>query len=391
MQAERNEDGVKIIYLEESDCIDKKVEEKKFLGQWIGEDDADLIVDFDVDVYSPPDVFGERKLLIAFRKNVFSKEVTEAAYKGLRKAAVRSENRGIAAGPRDTNAPRDWVLDENGKPTGKVYLKSTGEISDTQYANPVDSGLAGYFDRYVRIPYCRQTSYTKQKKGMFEKAIPFLQGISDQFRKLNPERWQNQKDMIDKTSQEFVIDGTVFTTITVNKNFRTAGHRDAGDLKEGFGNLTVLTNGVKYSGGYTVLPRYRIGVDVEEGDVFLFDVHEIHGNTPLEGPEDEDGKPKYERVSVVCYYREKMNDCSNKIYEDTRYNFLEERRKDPDHPDRPTDKDPSRAARWNGIVPGVWKSEAWFEYLMNNGLEEYAREDFPEKFDGGAETLEEFF
>ena len=36
------------------------------------------------------------------------------------------------------------------------------------------------------------------------------------------------------------IPETAFSTITINRNFRTALHRDAGDYKDGFGNLTVI-------------------------------------------------------------------------------------------------------------------------------------------------------
>jgi len=35
----------------------------------------------------------------------------------------------------------------------------------------------------------------------------------------------------------------------------------------------------------------------------LFDVHELHGNTEIKS------KQPYERISVICYYREKMIDC----------------------------------------------------------------------------------
>ena len=41
----------------------------------------------------------------------------------------------------------------------------------------------------------------------------------------------------------------------------------------------------------------------------LFDVHEVHGNTEAEK------QSYFERISVVCYYREKMIYCGNKEYE----------------------------------------------------------------------------
>ena len=47
-----------------------------------------------------------------FRKNVFTKEECDNAYQGLRDAAVESQNRGIAAGPRaEKLGGRDWVTE----------------------------------------------------------------------------------------------------------------------------------------------------------------------------------------------------------------------------------------------------------------------------------------
>ena len=100
---------------------------------------------------------------------------------------------------------------------------------------------------------------------------------------------------------------TPFTTVTVNKNFRTAAHRDAGDLHEGFSNLTVVAKGdQQWTGGYLVLPEFRVAINIRPGDLLLINNHAgIHGNTELLPPE---GKTlaDMERISLVCYFRENM-------------------------------------------------------------------------------------
>ena len=53
------------------------------------------------------------------------------------------------------------------------------------------------------------------------------------------------------------------------------------------------------------MPKYKIGFDVRSGDVCFFDVHEFHGNTEIKA------KGKYERISVVCYYRKNMINCKS--------------------------------------------------------------------------------
>ena len=107
-------------------------------------------------------------------------------------------------------------------------------ISDTNYAQSVMSGIAGYFDRYPRIPYGRATAYTEKNPEAFAESFPFLNKLNDQFRELLPVRWGTQRACADKLDPRFLIDNTVFTTLTVNHNWRTACHRDAGDLHEGF-------------------------------------------------------------------------------------------------------------------------------------------------------------
>lgn len=120
---------------------------------------------------------------------------------------------------------------------------------------------------------------------------------------LLPENYNKQKEVIKKIDPNFIINDTVFTTITVNKNFRTALHKDKGDCKEGFGNLIVCSKG-SYKKSYTLFPQYGIGIDCREGDFLLMDVHQWHCNAPIEG----DGI----RLSFVFYLREKMlKSCNN--------------------------------------------------------------------------------
>lgn len=407
---------VKQIFLKETVPADH------LLGTFLDDSSYDILIQEDCDVYKPipatdVDIDLEKYLLLKFRKNVFDPKMQKEAYDGLREAATLSFNRGIAAGPRyQKPSGQEWVtlLQEkvldilSGNVTtvtgedpvqdvynsytesstgtrGTVWLVGKVEkgfnfdewahktkllpyeerikeverindwISDTTYANPVNSGLAGYFDRYPRIPYCRTTAYSSNHSDKFENAIPFIEKISSTFQKLIPGRWKNQNEEVRKLDPAFRIGNSVYTTITVNKTYRTAAHRDAGDLPTGFGNLAVVSNGVPYSGCYTVFPAFRAAVDVRPGDLVMMDVHEVHGNTAIQG--------EGERISVVCYMREKMADCKTKAYEDCRFNFVEHRRLNQNHP--------LWHEMWNGVSSGMWESEEWKSYLMENGLHEY--------------------
>lgn len=228
-------------------------------------------------------------------------------------------------------------------------------ISMTTYANPVFSGVAGYYDRYPRIPYGRPTAYTKDNYEDFKKAFPFLQTLNKGFKELMPWRWSNQKAAADSIDSRFLVPETVFTTITVNKTFRTAAHYDAGDLHTGLSNLLVLSNNGNYTGGYLVFPEYRVAVNVRPGDLLLVNNHEVlHGNTPIVlGDEDA------ERISLVCYFRDGMFDLGSWEYEQLRYQYVEDRRHNKEHKHwRPL---------WNGISPKMWNEQEWYDYLLEKG------------------------
>ena len=234
----------------------------------------------------------------------------------------------------------------------EAKMIATKWVSQTNYAKSVFSGVAGWFDRYPRIPFGRATSYTRDEPEKFALSFPFLQSLDRGFKELLPWRWGNQRAAADKLDPRFLVPETVFTTITVNKTFRTACHRDAGDLDSGLSNLLVVGKG-NYTGGYLVFPEYRMAVNVRPGDLLLVNNHEImHANTEIVLD-----TPDAERISLVCYFREAMLDLGPWEYEQTREQFVTDRRMDRNHKFyRPL---------WNGVSPGMWDEPEWYEYLEN--------------------------
>lgn len=407
------------------------------LGKFVDESHFDTLIDEDTDCYITSD--SEDNIAFKFRKNYFSQEQQNQAYEGLRDAAQPSQNRGLAAGPRGEKlGGRDWVtseqlkildfllkLNENSlytisnsdielqrdkakaKPEnrGLVWLTTEVEkhnfkfddwltdvlkktnleikqdakwvaetfVSDTTYANSVNSGIAGWFDRYPRIPYGRATSYTQNHFDKFKISFPFLQTLNTGFRELLPKRWAAQKAAIDKIDTRFTVPETVFTTVTVNKTFRTACHRDAGDFTAGLSNLLVLSNDGKFTGGYLVIPEFKIAINVRPGDLLLINNHEcIHGNTPIVCEEGS------ERISLVCYLREKMLELGTYEYENLRYQFVESRRLNKEHPEW--------RHLWNGISEAMWNSDEWLQYLEVHGGKEMV-----DKYHQKASSLESLF
>lgn len=275
-------------------------------GRKLDESYFDLLVDEDTDIYKPN---GDP--LIKFRKSVVNPTLCAEAYLALRSVPEQfsNTNRGMAAGidlaANMTNIEGRPIGARKGR-TCVQAIRQDGRLSKTLYSPAAPSGIAGYFERVSRYPYCRQTAFPMKQAAKWSKALPFIRAVSEVFGRFEPSRYANQLAMIEKTNSDFYIHQTVFTTITVNKNWQTALHTDSGDLKTGFGVMAVLSNG-KYDGCYFCFPKYRIAVNMRHTDVLLADVHEWHCNTPfkdcIEGG--------YERVSVVFYYRAKMHECGN--------------------------------------------------------------------------------
>tara|TARA_R110001606_G_scaffold362494_3_gene516279 strand:- start:174 stop:1160 length:987 start_codon:yes stop_codon:yes gene_type:complete len=251
-------------------------------------------------------------ILAVYKKNAVPKEVIDKCRNAFRKSISVSNNRGQAAGPIPDYVKIGDKLD--GLTVGKINgnrfypLLSTGKLSKSPKARAVKSSIIGFSDRYPRIPYCRRTMFTQRNWKQYNQCLPYIKYVDAFFKQHAPARYKIQKKMAEQSAQDFIIKDTAFSTVTVNKNFRTAGHYDNGDLKEGFGNLGVISQG-QYDGAITVIPKYGIGLDLGDGDLSIFDVHELHGNT------ETTTKSYYERISVVCYYREKMIYCGNAEYE----------------------------------------------------------------------------
>ena len=166
------------------------------------------------------------------------------------------------------------------------------------------SNLIGYFEKQGgRFPYCRTTAWTGQNADEFKSIFPLFKHIQSEFKQYVPDRYARQMRRAKATKRDWIIGDTPYSTVTVNNTYPTGVHQDKGDLDEGFSNLCVLRRG-KYSGGHLTFPKYRVSVNMQDGDLILMDAHEWHGNTFLQ-LESEDA----ERISLVLYYRTNMIAC----------------------------------------------------------------------------------
>lgn len=276
---------------------------ERWEGKHLGENDFDILVTDDTDAYTTG---GD--LLLRFRKRAIPYDILKEGYEGLKMGIRLTEARGTAAGE---SMKRE---------------RSDGSKANTTVNPRVETGAVGYMDQNAMVRYCRMTALTAQYFDDFQRAIPFVKRVNDLYRDLCPEAFQRQLNIAKGTNRNYVIADTAFTTVTVNRNFQTAVHKDSGDFPRGFGNLIVYREGENWSGSYFCLPQYRVAVDLRNTDILFADVHRWHGNTPfinfnpaptpysnskLNPQRDiyRDPNGTDMRISFVMYYREYMINC----------------------------------------------------------------------------------
>ena len=313
-RSSKKSNKIKVIVVEKK-LKDDYIKSKE--GEYFDDKHYDLVIDFDCDVYYY-DEDGNKKTLLKFRKNVIPDKLCRIGIKNLKKAAQKThDNRGASAGKIDLKKMPSYANEASqlvgrNKFRVKAYIsKHTGKLVKNSLGNISQSNIIGYYDKrdrnYKSNTPSRTTAFTSQQVDKWENVIPLIQCIDKQFKKLIPSNYRIQYDRAHETP--FVIKDTAFSTVTINYNWRTALHKDAGDLQEGFGNLVVLEEG-DYKGGYTGFPQFKVCVDVRNGDFLAMDVHEWHCNTKIK-PITKD----YTRLSLVAYLREKMLNCKGKELE----------------------------------------------------------------------------
>jgi hypothetical protein len=182
-------------------------------------------------------------------------------------------------------------------------------------AKAVSSAIVGAMEQSGTQRYCRLTAWTGEHLPHFRQLAPLLETMSGAFAQHVPDRYAAQLARVERTQPDWIVPGTVYSTITVNNTYPTGTHRDAGDLAEGYSCLGVLRRG-EYDGGRLVFPEWQVAADLHDGDLILMDAHQWHANTSMRCRHGEKNDAMLEccgaeRISVVAYYRENMTRCGS--------------------------------------------------------------------------------
>jgi len=263
-------------------------------------------------------------ILFIFKKNVIPENKRDEFKKILKPIGKsKTKNRGSGAGYVDVNKfPKNAVslCNAKGDPLKNekifsCYFKyEDGKVAKRCQSNQTRCGVAGYFDETAGLP-CRKVHWSAHNPVRHNKLEEFCKIVSEHYKKVAPEIWEFQKS---KINEDFIFKDSIFSTLTVNYDYRTANHKDTGDLENSLSTLTIFEEEEdNYTGFYTGLPEYKLMFDVRGGDTLIFDAHEYHCNTESDtltdklGYDDLSEKEFGGRIAVVSYLRNRINLCSN--------------------------------------------------------------------------------
>ena len=291
----------------------KDEEFEKYIAEYMDKSQIKYIINSNEGIASGIDEHDE--LLFLLLPNIFDEDDFKI-YDILDKVAESNlnTNRGASAGILDKTL-ESWSKKDNHEKVKNEYEEATkyslirnnpnNPKIKYRISNPVNSNILGYYDKvdinsrkFVKNPpKCRLTSFTNKNFKQYKEVIPYVEKISNTLKEYLPHKYKIHCEYIANKPK---IGDSVFTTLTINKNFQTAIHTDSGDLKSGIGVISCMGN---FKGGNFCFPNYGIQIELKPTDLLFCNVHKHHCNTPITG----------NRISVVSYIREKMNSCDKEI------------------------------------------------------------------------------
>lgn len=154
-----------------------------------------------------------------------------------------------------------------------------------------------------REDYCRFSADTRKQPEVFFGLCKVAEKLWNVYETTYPKVAENFRLFADKINPDWKKTGTPFTTVNVNKNFAIGYHVDSANYGDVYSN--VLISKKNASGGYFVMPQYRLALAQEDGALVIVDGASIpHGVTEIKPLSKE-----WERSSVVFYTLSNLQHC----------------------------------------------------------------------------------
>ena len=274
----------------------------------------DKIIDFDVDAFDK----STKRHIFTLKNNAIPQEmisISENIFKDIESRMKPSFSRASAAGIPDIEKIRlakKNVLEIEpaiGKPFHANIIYKSNRKGKTNICNPVNSYMAGWnYDRYKKLG--KPCGFSKEFPSKWHKAIPYFESINSALMQICPEHYMVMHEWVklNNISPNLTIGNTCLTTVAINVNYESCFHFDRGDYEDGYSTLTTISPYGLYNGGYLVLPKYRVAIDVKPGSILINQSHkDLHGNTRI----IKIGQ-QAKRISFVTYLKKTLKNSINK-------------------------------------------------------------------------------
>lgn len=221
-----------------------------------------------------------KELLFVFSKGIIDKNVSEDLCKLVCVPHRRNDMRGAAAGPLTAADVRPSQRQIN-------HFTLVGK-SGFETSKRVRSCVVGLTGNGSVSAWSRKQESTRPLLSRKVRA-----SIDAAFKLLVPKVFTKQKRLAAALGCPLI--GSLFTSISVNHNFRTGVHRDKD--KANTMSAMIVGGSDSFKGSELIFTEYRIACDVRVGDLIIFDPRLLHGNARTYSG------PKHERYSLVFYQK----------------------------------------------------------------------------------------
>lgn len=212
----------------------------------------------------------------------------------------------------------DVVIYNNGVPV-ILYKNLDIDVSGVRWAVkniPYDTGyrtrglisqskIFGYSPRIaIRRNWCSTTSLAQSHPKQHMVIADFGKELVKYYEEYFPDIFEMHKDKVkNEVKDDWVMEGTPFTSGIINKNNQLKYHFDSGNFKDVLSNMIVFKKGT--SGGYLIIPEFDIALEVSDKSLTIFNGQDIlHGVSDI----DYDIASGY-RYSIVYYSLQQFWKC----------------------------------------------------------------------------------
>jgi Oxygenase domain of the 2OGFeDO superfamily len=243
---------------------------ERLRGKFPAPSHVEQIVNETATIVSP-----EGQIIVVLLKDVIPRQLHRLAYKLWERVDGLPSNRISAVGT--VSLPRS--INKDGIPSRRSGVNE----SVLQHVKG-RQGILGY----AKLD-AHRTTLTKRNPKMITEAKPLIRLINSLYRSTMPEAYRKQRAFWKRSQGDRqLLRHTAFSTIYIAKNFRTAYHKDSGNMP---GMMTAIMPAGKFTGGELVFPRWRLAVAYKPGDLCFFDPQQLHGNLAFTG----------KRISAAMY------------------------------------------------------------------------------------------